>query len=180
MRRLTALLVALAASACVGGGSDTLAWRDARLELPDGWSVFEDETSRLSISNVPLGADVAEEDRPEGDIVAMFFTHEPGARPADWRDHIAASGATLEVDETTEVGGVPATRLQFLTPASGGIGPTRELVVLVPAREIVILAQPVPLPGDADAPQVFERGAPDFEAVLGSITWGAPYEDAPT
>jgi hypothetical protein len=175
VRWLTVLLVALVASACSGGGGDTVAWRDARLDLPDGWSVFEDEESRLSISNVPLGADVVEEDRPEGDVVAMFFTHEPGARPADWRELVAATGATLEVDEATEVGGVPATRLQFLTPASDGLGPTRELVVLVPAREVVILAQPVPLPGDADAPEVFDRGSPDFDAVLGSVVWGAPY-----
>lgn len=174
--RLTVLaLVAALLVACGGDGGD-LRWRDLTLEVPGGWVVFEEEATRLSLANQPLGADVAEEDRPEGDVVAVFLTHRPGVTPGAWRQQIADAGATLEVDEATEVGGVPATRLQFRTPAADGLAETRELVVVVPAREVELLAQPVPLPGDTDAPEVFDRARPTFDELLGSFRWGAPVD----
>jgi hypothetical protein len=176
-RTVAVLVVAVLLGAC-GRGDAELRWRDLRLTVPDGWVVFEEEASRLSLANQPLGADVEEEQRPTGDLVAVFLTHRPGTTPGAWRDQIAASGATLEVDEATEVGGVPATRLQFLTPAGDGSAETRELVVVVPAREVELLAQPVPLPGDLEAPAVFDRALPTFEELLSSFSWGAPVDPA--
>lgn len=170
-------LLVLALFLLAGCGEDgTTAWRDLTLTVPDGWVVFEEEPTRLSIANVPLGGDVAEEDRPTGDVVAMWFTHDSGITPGEWRDHIAEVGATLEVDEAIEVGGVPATRLQFLSPALHGAAETRELVVVVPSREVAVLAQPVPLPDSTDAPQVFDRALATFDTVLESARWGAPVE----
>jgi hypothetical protein len=159
---------------CGGGGEDEVRWRDLTVAVPEGWVVFEEEPTRLSLANEPLGAQFAEEDRPTGDVVAVFLTHRPGAAPGPWRDQIEASGATLEVDEAIEVGGVPATRLQFLTPAAAGTAETRELVVVVPSREVELLAQPVPLPGSADGPATFDRALGTFEDLLDSIRWGAP------
>lgn len=174
VRAVAVLLLVTLLAAC--GDDEQLLWRDLRLTVPDGWVVFEDEPTRLSLANQPLGAGVDEDDRPTGDVVAVFLTHRPGTTPAAWRDQIAASGATLEVDEPTEVGGVPATRLQFLTPAGDGSARTRELVVVVPAREVELLAQPVPLPADPDAPAVFDRARPTFDELLASFSWGAPVE----
>lgn len=176
-RRGCVLLVALLVlTGCGGGDEGTVAWRDLTLELPEGWTVFEEEDTRLSIANAPLGQDVSEEERPTGDVVAMFFTHREGTTPTAWREHIAGSGAELEVDEATEVDGVPATRLQFLTPALPGAAETRELVVVVPSREVELLAQPVPLPDSTDAAEVFDRQLATFDAVLDSVRWGAPVE----
>lgn len=161
--------------ACGGDGQHR--WRDLSLAVPDGWVVFEDEPTRLSLANQPLGADVPEDERPTGDVVAMFFTHRPGTAPGAWREHITASGGTLELDQAIEVGGLPATRLQFVTPAGGGSAETRELVVVVPSRDVELIAQPVPLPGSADAPEVFERAVDTFDAVIDSVRWGAPLDD---
>lgn len=177
VRRLSAgLLLAVLLAAC-GGDDDVLRWRDARMELPEGWVVFEEEESRLSIANVPLGALVEEEERPEGDVVAMFFTHQPAAGPGEWRDYADDRDVEIEVDTAIEVGGVPATRLQLLDPA-GGSGDTavRELVVVVPSRQVVLLAQPVPALGDDDVIEVFDRAAETFDEVIASISWGAPLE----
>lgn len=176
-RRSLLLVLVLVLAGCGRGGADgTVAWRDLTLELPDGWTVFEEGQTLLSIANVPLGAEVSEEERPSGDVVAMFLTHRRGVTPGEWRRQIEDSGATLEVDEAIEVGGVPATRLQFLTPASEGAAETRELVVVVPAREVEVLAQPVPLPGSTGAPEVFDRASEAFDGVLASVRWGAPVE----
>ncbi|MEX1178092.1 MAG: hypothetical protein WEB09_06495 [Nitriliruptor sp.] len=162
--------------ACGGGDSSRVAWRDLELTVPDGWTVFEEEDTRLSLANQPLGAEIDEDDLPEGEVVAMFFTHRPGVTPGEWRDHIEETGATLEVDEATEVGGVPATRLQFLTPSRDVAATNRELVVVVPARGVELLAQPVPLPGDDDAPGTFDRTVATFDEVIDSISWGVPIE----
>lgn len=171
------MLVALLALVGCGGGDDgTVAWRDLTLEVPEGWVVFDEAETRLSLANAPLGPEVSEDDRPTGDVVAMFFTHQPGVTPAAWREQIEASGAELEVDEATEVDGVPATRLQFLTPGLPGAAETRELVVVVPSREVELLAQPVPLPDSTDAPEVFDRAVERFDEVLGSVRWGAPVD----
>jgi hypothetical protein len=175
VRTIAVLLLATLLAAC-GGDDGQLRWRDLSLTVPDGWVVFEEEPTRLSLANQPLGPDVDEADRPAGDVVAVFLTHRPGTTPAAWRDQIAASGATLEVDEAIEVGGAPATRLQFLTPAGDGSAETRELVVVVPAREVELLAQPVPLPGDPDAPAAFDRARPTFDELLASFSWGAPVD----
>lgn len=173
---LTALLAVLLA-ACGGDSGGAIAWRDAELAVPEGWTVFEEQESRLSLANVPLGAGLAEEDRPEGDVVAMFFTHQPDAAPGAWREYAEGRDVDVEVDEAIEVGGVPATRFQFLDRAGGsGDTVTRELVVVVPSREVVLLAQPVPTLGDEDVSGVYDRAVDTFDQVLDSVIWGAPVE----
>jgi hypothetical protein len=172
------LAVLLLAAAC-GGGDGSVSWRDVSVEVPEDWTVFEEEDSRLSMSNVPMGTDVeaeGPEDLPEGDVLAMFFRHEPGIRPGDWRDYIEGlEEATIESDDALELDGeVPATRLVF-SHVTGGT-PTREMVVLVPSRDIEVLAQPVPGPGDTDAPDVFLRHVATFNEVVESMSFGAPVD----
>jgi hypothetical protein len=177
--RARCLLVLLATLLVACGGDDRhVAWRDLTLELPDGWSVFEHEDTRLSIANVPLG-DLLEEgaEQPEGDVVAMFFTYEAAPQPGDWRRYVDDRDAQLEVDQAIDIAGVPATRLQILD-AAGGAGQTvtRELVVVVPARGVVLLAQPVPALGDDDVTAVFDRAVTTFDAIIDTIAWGAPLD----
>jgi hypothetical protein len=174
LRTWGVLAVLLTLLAGCGGGDDRLEWRDLTMSVPEGWVVFEEEETRLSLANEPLGAQISEEERPTGEVVAVFLTHRTGAAPGPWRDQIEASGAALEVDEAIEVDGVPATRLQFLTPGAAGTAETRELVVVVPSREVELLAQPVPRPGSTDGPATFDRSLGTFEALLDSIRWGAP------
>ena len=174
-RSVVVLVVLLILSAC-GGSSDLVAWRDLTLQLPDGWTVFDDEPTRLSASNVPLGEIEGPGDRPEGDVVAVFLTHEPRTQPGDWRTYASERGAVIEVDEATEIGGLPATRIQLFDDT--GDVPLRELVVLVPSRGVVLLAQPVPDVGATDGPEVFDRARDAFGEILASISWGAPV-DAP-
>ena len=174
MRRVVLLVLAAAvALAACGGDEGALEWRDARLQIPDGWVVFDEEDTRLSIANVPLGPEV--EEMPEGDVVAIFLTHEVGAGPGAWREYAEANDVEVERDEAIEVGGVPATRLQLLDQAGGsGDTLTREMVVVVPSREVVMLAQPLPSLGDDDITDVYDRAEDTFEAVLDSVRWGAP------
>lgn len=180
MRRSSSLVAVLLAASVllIGCGSDdgAVAWRDARLQTPDGWVVFDQEETRLSLANVPLGPLLEEQGvQPEGDVVAMFFTHEPGVTPTDWRDFATANDVVIERDEATEVGGVPATRFHLRDPEGGsGQTLTREMVVVIPSREVVLLAQPVPALGDDDVTDVFDRHLAAFEQVLDSLRWGAP------
>lgn len=162
--------------ACGGGDEDRIAWRDLTLETPEGWTVFDEAETRLAFANQPLGAEIAEDERPSGDVVAMFLTHRPGVAPGEWREQVETSGAVLEVDAAVDIDGVPATRLQFRTPAGEGTVAIRELVVVVPSREVELFAQPVPLPGTTDAPETFDRHVAAFDAVIDSIRWGAPAE----
>lgn len=107
-------------------------------------------------------------------MVAVFLTHRPNVGPGDWRDQIGTSGAVLEVDEAIEIDGVPATRLQFLTPPRDGAAEIRELVIVVPSRQVELIAQPVPLPGSTDAPATYDRFVATFDEMVASIRWGAP------
>lgn len=178
VRRLLVVVLATLLAAC-GGDDRQVTWRDLSLELPDGWSVFEHEDTRLSIANVPLGDLLEGDEQPEGDVVAMFFTYEGAPQPGDWRRYVQDRDAELELDEAIEIAGVPATRLQILD-ATGGAGQTltRELVVVVPARGVVLLAQPVPALGDADVTAVYDRAVATFDEIIQSIAWGVPL-DAP-
>jgi hypothetical protein len=185
VRRRVSMVVVLVVSAALlaacGGGNQpsSVSWRNVDLELPDGWYLFEEEPDRLSISNqdlgaAPPGADARE--RPEGDTVAMFFTYEPDTLPADWRTYVEEQGATLESDDQILLDGeVPATRLVF-SDVTNGI-PTREMVVVIPSRGIVVLAQPVPGPGDTDAPEVFLAYIDTFLQVPQEARFGAPVLD---
>jgi len=177
----TLLALALLAVACGGDTSQpsSVEWRNVALQLPDDWYLFEEEETRLSISNQDIGlGEVMGEprDRPDGDVVAMFFTYEPNTVPADWRDFVAQQDATLETDQALELQGeVPATQLVF-SYTTDGI-PTREMVVVIPSRSIVVLSQPVPEPGDTDAPDVFLEYIEDFLEVLNTAEFGAPLLD---
>ena len=169
------VLLALVLMACGDGG--TVEWRDATLEVPEGWTVFEDEETRLSMANVPLGqdADFGPEDRPEGDVVGIFLTHEPGTTPGKWREFIEGrEDAEIESDQSIEIDDVPATQIIY-SHVSGGER-TREMAVVVPAREIEIFAQPVPEQGDPGGPEMFMRHFDTFLEVIESIRWGVPMD----
>ena len=178
MRIVAAMLLAAALAAC--GGSDQpdhVEWRNIGMDLPDGWYLFEETDTRLSISNQPLGtsADPTEIAEAE-DVVAMFLTFEPGVLPGDWREFVDEQDATIETDDEVIIGeDVPATRLVFAYESNGV--PTREMVVVIPSREVVVLAQPVPYPDERDAPEVFLRYIDTFMEVIESMDPGAPVRD---
>ena len=176
MRRVLVLgLAAMLLAACGDGG--TTSWRDLTLEVPEDWVVFEEETTRLSVGNTELGEafDADEQAAADEDIVAMFFTHEPSTSPDDWRTFVEGrEQGGLESDTAIEIDGVPATRLIF-SHVSNEVA-TREMAVVVPAREIVLFAQPVPAPDDEDTTEVFMEHLDVFNEVLDSIEWGAPID----
>lgn len=172
-RALAVVVLALVLTACGGGGGAE--WRDASFEVPEGWSIFEEEPTRLSMANEPLGEEFDPDERPEGDIVGMFFTHEPGAIPDDWREFVAGrEDAEIESDAAIELDGVPATRIIY--SHRSGEQRTREMAVVVPSREIVVFAQPVPEQGEEGAPEMFMRHLDTFNEVLDSIEWGPPID----
>lgn len=166
-------------SACSSNQPSSVTWRNVVLELPDGWYLFEEEADRLSISNQDIGiGDVVgtPADWPDGDVVAMFFTYEPETLPADWRELLARLDAEIETDTSLVLqGDVPATQLIYRYETEGVI--TREMVVVIPSRSIVLLAQPVPTPADDDVSDVFLVYLDEIMAVLDSATFGAPLLD---
>jgi hypothetical protein len=177
---LVLLVAALVASAC-GSSSQpsSVTWRNVDLEVPDGWYLFEEEADRLSISNQDIGVgDVVgtPADWPDGDVVAMFFTYEPATLPDDWRDLLGRLDAEVETDTGLVLqGDVPATQLIYRYETEGVL--TREMVVVIPSRSIVLLAQPVPALGDTDVSEVFLRYLDEMMGVLESATFGAPVLD---
>lgn len=170
-RRLLPLLAALLAVALAGcGGEDRVrSWRGLELELPRGWVVFEESPTLLGIADAPLGEDAGD---PGDRTVAAQFTVEAGATPDDWRAFVEQEDGELEVDERIEVGGVPATRMVFAFTTNDI--PMREMVVVIPSRELVVLMQPVPAQGETDAPEVFLEHRDEFDQILDSIVFGAP------
>ncbi|MFP4312478.1 MAG: hypothetical protein ACLFS9_10940 [Nitriliruptoraceae bacterium] len=177
-----AVLLALAILAAACGSSDqpdSVAWRNVELDLPDGWYLFEEEADRLSFSNQDIGiGDVigTPTDRPDGEVVAMFFTYEPETVPDDWRDLLERLDAEVETDAQLVLrGDVPATQLIYRYETEGVM--TREMVVVIPSRSIVLLAQPVPAPGDTDVGELFLRYLDDMMGVLETAEFGAPVLD---
>jgi hypothetical protein len=182
LRSRVALLVVLAlfVAGCGGGQPSSVTWRNVTFSVPDGWYVFEQEETRLSLSNADIGVgDTPGEPReqPDGDVVAMHFTYEPRTQPADVREHLAAQDATIESDQQILLGEdeVPATQIVYAYETGGT--PTREMVVVIASRAIVLLAIPVPLPGDEDAPEVFLRHIETFLEVLDGAEFGSPQLD---
>lgn len=175
---LAALLAVLVLATACGSSAqpDTVSWRNVELDLPDGWYLFEEEADRLSISNQDIGiGDVVgtPEDWPDGDVVAMFFTYEPDTLPDDWRDLLERLDAEVETDTGLVLqGDVPATQLIYRYETEGVV--TREMVVVIPSRSIVLLAQPVPTPADTDVSGVFLDYLDEMMGVLESATFGAP------
>jgi hypothetical protein len=174
------LVLALLLVACGGGQPSSVTWRNVTLPVPDGWYVFEQEETRLSLSNANIGIGETPgepREQPEGDVVAMHFTYEPRTQPADVRDHLERQDATIESDQQILLGEdeVPATQIVYAYETGGT--PTREMVVVIASRAIVLLAIPVPLPGDEDAPEVFLRHIETFLEVLDGAEFGQPQLD---
>ncbi len=172
------LAVALLVAGC--GPPSSVTWRNVTLQVPDGWFVVEEADTHLSLANADIGPTELGEpprDPPEGPVVGMFLTYEPHALPQDWREYVEEQDATLESDDQIELGGgeVPATRLVFSYTTNDV--PTREMVVVIPSRHIVVLAQPVPTPGETDAPEVFLDHVETFLDVLETAEFGRPVID---
>ncbi|MEX2532884.1 MAG: hypothetical protein WD360_02840 [Nitriliruptoraceae bacterium] len=150
-------------------------WRNITVDLPEGWVVFERTDTTLSIANVPLGPqeDGAPRAVPDGEVVAMFFSYEPDTLPRDWLEFLAANGAEIETQQQRILtGDVPATQVVYRL--TDEITDTREMVVLIPSRNVVILAQPVPSVGDSSGPDVFLRNIDTFLTVVDTLNFGAP------
>ncbi|MFA9446131.1 hypothetical protein [Egicoccus sp. AB-alg6-2] len=182
--RVLLLCLAVALGACGGDGGnqpDSVSWRNVDLDVPDDWYVYERSDVHLSLSNADLSPQTDDEEReafvpPEDGVVAMAFTYEPDSSPAAWRRFVEQQDATLEADNRLTLDGdVPATQLIFSYETNGI--PTREMVVLIPSRAIVVLSQPVPGPGDDDAPDVFLDHIETFLDVLESADFGQPVLD---
>lgn len=168
-------LLLLLLTAC--GDDGLVEWRGATIEPPEDWTVFEQEDTRLSMANVPLGedADLEPGKRPEGDVVGVFFTHVSDATPGKWREFIEGrEDPEIHTDESIEIDDVPATRLIYSHVS--GEERTREMIVVVPAREVEIFAQPVPEPGEPDAPEMFMRHLDTINEVIEGIRWGPPVD----
>jgi hypothetical protein len=160
-------VLAVLAGAC-SSSADTVRWRGLTVSLPTGWTAFEQTDTVLGIADAQL--DSAGDRGARG--LAVQFTHEPRTAAQDWRDLIEQEGGTLEVDEDLDLDGVPSTRLVFSWVTNGV--PTREMVVVVPARGIVILLHPVVQLGETDGPQRFLDNRDVLDTILAGINVGAP------
>lgn len=170
---LAAILVATLALAGCGGDSGVVSWRDLDLQVPDGWAVVNELPDTLYVADGAPGEDAGD----PGDLqVGIQFQTEPGPSSDDWRALVAERGWTLERDEDIEVDGIPATLLEFSSDGSEGTPPTREQVVVVPSRDLVVLSQAVTVQGQEDGPEVFDAHVQDFEAIRDSIDFGAPVD----
>lgn len=176
-----ALLVALLAACSAGGlgGAGPTAWRDLDLVVPSGWQVLDQRDDLLLIANRDLRADDIEatpslpQDPEANDAVAVQFTTDPSNADA-WRSLIEAEGGQLEADRRIQLDGIPATSITFSWVTNDV--PTREQVVIVPSRELVILLQPVPVQGQQTGPDVYLRHVEEFQAILDSLDFGAPVD----
>ncbi len=172
---LLLVLAAIAVGCGRGNQPSSVEWRNVTVQVPDGWYVFEEAETRLSISNQDIGPEATREGAPPADepVVAMFFTYEPRTQPDDWRRYVEEQDATLEVDDRLELDGeVPATRLVFSYITDDV--PLREMVVVIPSRSIVVLSQPVPAVGVTSGPDVFLDHVETFMQVLEEASFGAP------
>lgn len=163
---LVASVLLLGLTACAPDDG-RVEWRDLSLEVPDGWVVAERDDRKLSLANTEFGPDRADELE-----AAVFLSHEPDGSIDRWRELADDRGGEIETDGTLELDGEPASRLVFSHDANGTL--LREMVVIVPSRDIVMLFQPVVLRGSEDGPATFERHRDRFEQLLASLR----FEDA--
>lgn len=178
------LLVCLGVVACGGDPDpqpDVIEWRNITMDVPDGWWLIERSDTHLTLSNANLAVErEADEpfDPPEEGVVRLALTFEPGTQPDDWRRFVEQQDATLESDARLTLGErTPATQLLF-SYTTNNIA-TREMVVLIPSRQVVALAQPVPGP-DGNAPEIFLDHIETFLEVLETAEFGPPVlESAP-
>ncbi len=172
-RRFAAALAAVLVVSCAacGGDESAVAWRDLDLRLPDGWTVVDEQPGAVYLADGAPG----EEPGDPGDLeVGVQISHEVDASGQAWRDLVAERGGDLERDESITVDDLPATLLEFSFPGSGDDVPTREQVVLVPSRDVVILSQAVTVQGQQDGPEVFDAHVEEFDTLRESIDFGAP------
>lgn len=165
----TALLVGAVVmlSACAAG--PVREWRDLEVTLPAGWSVGNETSDAIYLAD---GAMTGDPDDPGILQVGVQLSYEPRTSVEDWRRFADEQEAAVEEDERIEVGGLPAHRLVFSYVT--GDTPTREMVVVVPSRGVVLLFQPVPLAGEQDGQERFLQRRDEFDQILDSIEFGAP------
>lgn len=169
---LLAVVVLGVAGCSSGPATGTIDWRGLDVTAPPGWAAYEVRDTLLYLADGEPGEVPGD---PGTLVVAAQITYEPGSSADDWRRLIAEEGGEVETDVSGEIDGVPVRRIVFTW--DGGGTPTREMVVLVPSRDLVMLFQPVPVKGQTDADEVFLDRAGEFEAILDSIRFGAPVED---
>lgn len=168
-RSAALLLVAVVLVAC-GGDSRLQSWRGLDITLPDGWLVFEQADGHFTIADGEIGPEPG--DAGDRDVAA-YFTYEPSTTPDDYRRFFDEQEAEVETDESIQLDGtVPATRFVYSFTTNGI--PTREMVVVIPSRSVVVLLAPVPEQGDSDAPEVFLDHIEQFEFILDQLEFGAP------
>lgn len=175
-RRPRVLLVLAVAALLLGACGDGTAapggvveWRELTIDLPDGWVEVDRTDTSLTLADAPW----PEESGDRGDVeVATQLTIEPGTTIEDWRRFVTDQDGTLEDDGSVTVDDLPGQLVQFSFVTNGV--PTRERVVLVPSRELVLLQQPVPMQGETAAPQWFDDHVDEFDALLDGISFGAP------
>lgn len=163
--------VALSASACSSstppGG--VVSWRELTIDLPDGWVELGRTETSLSVGDGEGSTEPGE----RGDLyVFTQFTIEPSASADAWRTFVEEQDATLEQDASTTVGTLPATQIQYSFTTNDI--PTRERIVVVPSRSLVMLQQPVPMQGETEGPEWFDEHVDEFDALLEGIRFGAP------
>jgi hypothetical protein len=181
---LCAILSAVMLGGCTSAGATggLISWRDLDLEIPVGWVVLDQRADLLFLANEDITRPDDELDDPpvlpadpdSNDVVGVQLTTDSSSTAADWRELVQQEGGTVELDERVEIGGLPATALTFRWVTNGV--DTRERVVLVPSRRLVILLQPIPVVGQANAPTVFDAHRAEFDEMLASILWGRPVE----
>jgi len=151
------------------GDSSQVSWRDLSLTMPDGWRVAENRDTVLTITN----GEVAPSPGVAGsDDVLVQFQVVNSASPDSSRQLVRDDGGVIEEDEPIELGGAKGTRLTWVWTTNGI--PTREMILIVPSRSLEILFQPVALAGTENAPEVFAAHRDEFEAIITSLSFGAP------
>lgn len=180
---LLVLVLAIVVAACGAGGLDDgdgpREWRGLALVVPDGWTVINERTDLLQMTSedIRLGDDEEfepPEDPQSNDVVGAQFIADPTASAEAWRELVLDGGGTIESDERIEVGGLPATSITYEWTTNGV--PTRERVVFVPSRQLYALLQPVPVTGQTNAPDVYDRYADELDSIIESIEFGRPFD----
>lgn len=177
-RAITAVIVGGVLLAGCGGNNSQVVWRNITVTLPDGWVVVEGTTTNLVIASMELTAPDRDTQpaTTAQDAVAMYFSYEPDTLPRDVEAFLQDNGAQIEsAQQRTLADDIPSTQLVYRL--TDDLTDSREMVVLIPSRGVVILAQPVVRTGEADGPDVFLRQIDEFLRVVDELTFGAPVTD---
>lgn len=171
---MTALLVGVVALLLSGCSSSSepggvVAWRELTIDLPDGWVELGRTETSLSVGDGEGSTEPGE----RGDLyVFTQFTIERSASADAWRAFVDEQDATLEQDVATTVDSLPANQIQYSFTTNGI--PTRERIVVIPSRDLVLLQQPVPMQGETEGPEWFDDHVDEFDSLLEGIRFGAP------